>query len=57
MTSIKPIYLIFLALALVFVAFLKINNPYREYGTMQYWESATLQSVAEIPDEALKPGN
>lgn len=57
MKSIKPAYLALLVIAILFVAYLKVSNPYREYSTTQYWENATLASVAEIPDEALKPGN
>lgn len=57
MSSIKPTYLVLFILTLLFVAFLKINNPYREYSTTQYWQNATLESVAEIPDKALAPGN
>lgn len=57
MQSIKPIYLIALVLVIGFVAYIKISNPYREYSTTEYWEEATLASVAEIPDDALKAGN
>lgn len=57
MSSIKPIYLIALLAVILLVAFLKLNNPYREYGTKQYWEQATVESIKEIPDEALKLGN
>ena len=34
-----------------------INNPYQKFSTERYWESATLEDVAEIPDEALQAGN
>ena len=57
MTSIKPTYLVFLGITILFLAYIKISNPYREYSTLQFWEKATLASVAEIPDEALKAGN
>ena len=57
MTAVKPIYLIALAAAVLFVIYLKISNPYREFSTSAFWESATLESVSGIPEEALKPGN
>jgi ankyrin repeat protein len=57
MSSIKPIYIIALVVVIIFVVTLKITNPHREYSTQQFWETATLESVAYIPEEALKPGN
>lgn len=57
MSNIKPIYLIFLALAVLLVIFLKISNPYREFSTSEYWENATIRNVSKIPAKALKPGN
>ncbi len=55
--QVKPVYLIALLLILLLVAYIKISNPYREYSTQGFWESATLEAVHDIPDEALKPGN
>ncbi len=46
-----------LVAAIVFVTYIKVSNPYREFSTQKYWQSATIESVNEIPDEALKPGN
>lgn len=43
--------------SLLFVLFLKVNNPYREFSRVEYWQSATLSSVADVPQEALKLGN
>jgi len=57
MLSVKPIYLVALTLIILFVIYIKISNPYREYSTAIFWENATLESVAIIPDEALMPGN
>lgn len=57
MKSVNPKLLIALVIAILFAAFVKLNNPYRKFSTQDYWASATLDSVAEIPDEALKPGN
>lgn len=35
----------------------KLGNPHRKYSTRQFWEQATLASVAEVPQQALAPGN
>jgi len=42
---------------IVFAAFVKLSNPHREFSTQEYWRTATIESIKEIPDEALKPGN
>ena len=57
MTQIKPIYFIALIIVLLFVIFIKVSNPYRQYSTSSFWEDADVASVAEIPDEALALGN
>jgi len=57
MAQVKPIYIIALGIALLFVIYIKISNPYREYSTSSFWESANIDSVSEIPEEALMPGN
>ena len=57
MGSVKPAYLIVLALVILFVVFNKLSNPYRKYSTSDYWQTATLASVADIPDEALLSPN
>jgi ankyrin repeat protein len=57
LTNIKPVYLVALALVIVFVAYLKISNPYREFSRSSFWQSATVDTVNEIPQEALEPGN
>lgn len=57
MSQVKPIYLIALAVVIAFLTFNKLTNPYREYSSSSFWASATLASVAEIPDEALQTGN
>ena len=46
----------FIAVILIF-AYVKISNPYREYGTEEFWQTANLASVYEIPEKALLPGN
>ncbi|MCH9696773.1 MAG: ankyrin repeat domain-containing protein [Gammaproteobacteria bacterium] len=57
MSSVKPSYLIALSLTIIFVIYIKVSNPYREFSRSEYWEAATLDSVAEVPDQALQPGN
>lgn len=57
MTSVKPKYLIVLALVVVFAGALKVMNPHKKYSTREFWESATVQSVSEVPAQALKPNN
>ncbi len=57
MGSVKPIYIVLLLVVIALAVFIKVNNPYREYSTSQYWESATIESVNQVPDEALALGN
>ena len=57
MSNVKPIYLVALLFVVLFVVYLKISNPYREFGTSDFWQNATVQTVIEVPNEALKPGN
>ena len=47
-----------LAIATLAIAGLAtFGNPHRKYSTRQFWEKATVASVAEVPQEALAPGN
>lgn len=57
MSSVNPKLLIALAAVILLGVFLKVSNPYREYSTQEFWETATLESVFEVPDEALEQGN
>lgn len=57
MQSIKPIYIIALTLVILFALTLKFLNPYKKYSTRQYWENATVETVKQVPEEALKLGN
>ncbi|MCG7960734.1 MAG: ankyrin repeat domain-containing protein [Candidatus Thiodiazotropha taylori] len=57
MSQVNPKLLIVLAVVVLFAIYLKISNPHRKFSTQEYWTDATLQSVAEVPDEALQPGN
>ncbi len=55
--SVNRVYIIALVLVVLLAAFIKFSNPYRKYSTQGYWSSATLESVDEVPQEALAPGN
>jgi ankyrin repeat protein len=57
MAKVKPVYVFALIAVIIFAVFLKVSNPHRKYSTQDYWVTATLQSVADIPQEALEPGN
>ncbi len=54
---VNPGYIVALLLVFALVGVIKILNPHKKYSTQDYWQNATLESVAEIPDEALQPGN
>lgn len=57
MQSVNPKFIVALVAVLVFVGVLKLVNPHKKYSTREYWVSATLESVYEVPEEALRPGN
>ncbi len=53
MSSVNPKLLV----VVLVVVFIKVSNPYRKYSTKDYWKLATIDSVNEISNEALAPGN
>ncbi|MES9939963.1 MAG: ankyrin repeat domain-containing protein [Candidatus Thiodiazotropha sp. 6PLUC2] len=57
MSSVNPKLLIALVVVILFAVFLKVSNPHRKYSTQGFWETATIASIDEVPDEALEPGN
>lgn len=57
MKKVNPIFIGALVAAVILVVYVKINNPYREYGTKAFWVTATVEDVQRIPEEALAPGN
>jgi ankyrin repeat protein len=57
MKSVNPKLLIALVAVAVLALVLKALNPHKKYSTRQFWETATVATVATIPGEALKPGN
>lgn len=57
MQSINPRLLILLVSAIALVAYLKLSNPNKKYSRQVFWETATVQDVSLVPDDALLPGN
>ncbi len=41
----------------IIAAYSFVSNPYQKFSTERYWEMATLEDVAEIPEVALQAGN
>lgn len=54
---VRPKFLLWLVVAILLVVAIKLLNPNREYSSRSFWESATIESVYKIPDEALAAGN
>lgn len=57
MAAVKPKYLIALAVVIALAGALKLMNPHKKYSTHQFWQTATVEAVADIPADALKPNN
>src|SRR6186713_3131066 len=57
MKSVNPKLLIALAAVALLALALKLANPHKKYSTRQFWETATVSTVASVPEKALKPGN
>lgn len=57
MDSVNPKLVIVLLCVIAFFVYSKVSNPYRKYGTEQFWENATVSDVYSIPEKALLPGN
>jgi len=53
MNSINPKYVMALALVVALAGGLKLMNPNRKYSSREFWQSATVESVAQVPDKAL----
>ncbi|WP_223787650.1 ankyrin repeat domain-containing protein [Marinicella meishanensis] len=54
-TDPKLIILLLLVIAGYFI--LQALNPHKKYSTQAFWETATVADVADIPEDALQPGN
>ena len=57
MSKPNPVLLLLLAVVISFAVFLKVSSPHKKYSTRGFWESATIESVREVPDEVLADGN
>jgi ankyrin repeat protein len=57
MKSVNPKLLIALGVVLALALGLKVLNPHKKYSTRQFWETATVSTVASVPESALQPGN
>ncbi len=57
MNQSTKVLLVILGLVVVLAGTLKLLNPHKKYSRAQFWETATVASVAEVPEEALEPGN
>jgi ankyrin repeat protein len=57
MKSVNP-KLIYALVGVVALAIgLKLNNPDKRFSTREFWETATITTVATVPESVLKPGN
>lgn len=57
MGAVQPKYLIALALVVAIAIGVKLSNPHRKYSTREFWRDATVETVRDVPQEALAPGN
>jgi ankyrin repeat protein len=57
MSSVNPKLLLALVVVILLAVIIKVSNPHKKYSTQEFWKSASLDVVFEIPDEILKPGN
>jgi len=55
--AVKPAYIVILILVVALLILVKVMNPNKKYSTREYWQTATIESVNEVPEETLKPGN
>ncbi|MBU6955940.1 ankyrin repeat domain-containing protein [Hahella sp. HN01] len=57
MQAVNPKLIMVFLVVIAFIAYLQLSNPYKKYSRQAYWETATVEDVYSIPDEALLPGN
>lgn len=56
-TSIRPKLFIAAVAVIGLAVMVTTMNPHRKYSTRQFWETATVETVAEVPEKALQPAN
>ncbi len=57
MGSVNRKYIIALVIVISFAIAMLVMNPHKKYSRRNFWQEATLSSVKEVPQEALKYGN
>jgi ankyrin repeat protein len=57
MKTTNPLLIFGLILAVIALVYSTVLNTDKEFSTMEYWQTATVQSVAELPASVLEPGN
>lgn len=57
MNSVNPKLIFILVAVIALFCYIEISNPYQEYSTEAFWESATVHDVYQVPEEALQPNN
>lgn len=57
MHSVNPKIIVLFIAVIIGVVALKFSNPHKAYSTQNYWQTATAESVYEVPQAALAPGN
>lgn len=57
MKAINPKLLLVLAIVAAWAAYTVVSNPHKKYSRQDYWQTATVQDVYSVPEEAILPGN
>ncbi len=57
MGGVQPKNVIALAAVTVFAVVYILGNPHKKLSSSGFWASATVVDVADVPQEALEPGN
>ena len=57
MGSVNPKLIIIFVAAVALLTYIKVSNPHQKYSTEAFWESATVDDVYLVPEEALQPNN
>jgi len=57
MKTANPKLLLALVAVIAVAVFVTLSNPHKKYSRQKFWETATVEDVQTIPQEALAPGN